>query len=135
MTHVTFKESSFDDYLAHGGDSPEAQAEETEDREAWIKNFPFYKMLELAYPELDNALRWCWNNFGEMDGECIQKDSTYRMCNDQSKHRHKGKWTSHWFVKIDYDFGFNEFYFSNEADLNLFLANLPNLNWGEHYPK
>jgi len=70
-----------------------------------------------------------------MDGECTQQYSEYPVCTDDAPHRHSGKWTSHWFVKTDYDFGFNEFYFVERADCELFLAHLPEMNWGEHYPK
>lgn len=92
-------------------------------------------MLEMAYPELDYAHRWCWQRFGPMNGLCTQKYSEYKVCSDETEHRHIGKWTSHWFVKTDYDFGFNEFYFSERADCDLLLAHLSEIHWGEHYPK
>jgi hypothetical protein len=34
---------------------------------------------------------------------------------------------SYWFVKTDY--------ISKEGDRDLLLANLPEMNWGENYPK
>jgi len=92
-------------------------------------------MLEVAYPELDFINRWCWRHFGPLDGECTQKCSEYRACADETPHHHAGRWTSYWFAKTDYDFGFNEWYFSEKTDRDLLLANLPEMNWGEHYPK
>ena len=48
-------------------------------------------------------------------------------------HSHSGAWTDHWFLKTDYDFGFNEWYFARQADYDLFLQNVANFNWGERY--
>jgi hypothetical protein len=92
-------------------------------------------MLEAAYPEIDFANGWCWQQFGPMDGECTQRYSEYRVCTEEVRHRHVGKWTTRWITKTDYDFGFIEWYFANETDRDFFLANLPEINWGEHYPK
>ena len=41
----------------------------------------------------------------------------------------------HWFAKVDYDFGFNEWYFAESEDYDLFVANVDKINWGEHFPK
>jgi hypothetical protein len=83
----------------------------------------------------DFANRWCWQNFGPCDGECTQRYSEYRVCDRSEPHSHVGKWTSHWFVKTDYDFGYNEWYFAENVDRDRFLANVDKINWGEHFPK
>ena len=44
-------------------------------------------------------------------------------------------WTTHWFVKTDYDFGFSEWYFARQSYHDLFLDSVPKINWGEKYPK
>jgi len=70
-----------------------------------------------------------------MDGSCTQIYSEYRACADDAEHRHSGKWASHFFVKTDYDFGYNEFYFLELADRDIFVAHLSDIGWGEHYPE
>ena len=135
LTHKTHLLSSFEKYLSSADDSLEARAGETRERESLLRYFPHPVMLEMAFPELDNASRWCWKHLGAMDGECTQKQSEYRICSIEGPHRHAGKWTSHWFVKTDYDFGYNEFYFIERADRDLFLEQLAELDWGEHYSK
>ena len=130
MTHRTLQLSSIENYLKYEGD-PDAIRE----REVHLQQFPYAVMFEMAYPELDFALRWCWKCFGAMDGECLQKQSEYRVCPDEVAHRHNGRWTSYWFVKTNYNFGYNEFYFSKKVDFDYFIAHLSEINWGEHYPK
>lgn len=131
MTHRTLVLSSIESYLACGNDSPE----DIRERDELLLRFPYTVMLEVAFPELDFINRWCWLHFGPMDGECLEKYSEYRSCAEDTPHQHTGKWTSHWFVKTEYDFGFNEWHFSEEADRDLLLTSLPDMNWGEHYPK
>lgn len=131
----TLKLSSIENYLACEDDSPEERDAAIREREDLLQKFPHSVMLEMAYPELDYAHRWCWQRFGPMDGSCTQKYSEYKACSDETEHRHIGKWTSHWFVKKDYDFGYNEFYFVELADRDLLLAHLSDIHWGEHYPK
>ena len=92
-------------------------------------------MLLLSFPELDVANRWCWQNFGPKDGICDQQYSEYRVCDLVEPHSHTGKWTTHWFVKTEYNFGFNEWYFVDAADCERFRSNIGELNWGELYPK
>lgn len=135
MIARTLKVSSFEHYIANEADSPEKQCAAIQEREDFVHRFPYAVMLELAYPELDYAHRWCWERFGPMDGVCSQKYSEYKVCVDETEHHHTGKWASHWFAKTDYDFGYNEYYFSAQADSELFLAHLSDIHWGEHYPK
>ncbi|WP_156397947.1 MULTISPECIES: hypothetical protein [unclassified Duganella] len=100
-----------------------------------MKRFPFAVMLKVSYPELDFANRWCWKNFGPCDGECTQAQSEYQVCLESGPHDHSGNWTSYWFEKTDYDFGFNEWYFVNSVDRDRFIAILDEINWGENYAK
>lgn len=135
MTHRTLVLSSLGEYLEDENESPEDSSEEVQSRQVRLERFPHTVMLKLAFPELDFSERWCWQNFGPMDGECRQKYSEYRVCADDSCHTHRGKWTSHWYVKTDYDFGFCEFHFENENERDQFLQQLPEFSWGENYPK
>jgi hypothetical protein len=121
--------------MASGYDLPEAMADECREREERLLSFPYSVMLELAYTELDFANRWCWQHLGPENGECLQKGSEYRVCTEEMPHCHTGKWTTYWFGKTEYDFGFNEWYFIEQSDRDQFLAILPEINWGEHYPK
>jgi hypothetical protein len=135
MTYRTVLPSCFDEYLASDDDSVDERRDQEEKRNERLSRFPHSVMLKVSFPECDFANRWCWQHFGPNDGECADHHSEYRVCERTEPHSHVGKWTSHWFVKTDYDFGFNEWYFSESADRELFLANLDNINWGEHYPK
>lgn len=137
MTYRTLVPSTIGKYLSYQGDcpSPEGLDEEMQSRDQRMLRFPHPIMVELSFAELDFVNRWCWQQFGPADGECQQKYSEYRACHTEEPHRHTGKWTMHWFEKTDYDFGFAEWYFSEKADYELFLANLPHFNWGENYPK
>ena len=74
-------------------------------------------------------------NFGSRNDECTQKDSEYRVCQIDEPHSHSGFWTDHWFVKTDYNFGFNEWYFTNESEYKTFTRNISSFNWGKLYPK
>ena len=100
-----------------------------------LTRFPYSVMLQVAYPELDFANRWCWQHFGPPHGECLQFQSEYCACDVEPKHCHMGVWTEFWFAKTDYNFGFNEWYFMEKSHFERFLASVPSINWGEHYPK
>ena len=135
MSHRSVVISSFEEYLDDEFTSVEDRATETVDRNIHLARFPYSVMLQVAYPELDYANRWCWQNFGPGDGRCLQLDSEYRVCERDDPHSHLGKWASHWWAKTDYNFGFNEWYFAESDDRELFVANIENIHWGEHYPK
>ena len=135
MSHRTVVASSFEEYLASDDDSVEERAAQEVDRKERLSRFPHAVMLKVSFPELDYANRWCWQNIGPSHGECTQHCSEYRVCDRTGPHSHTGKWVSHWFVKTDYDFGFNEWYFAENADRDLFVANVDEINWGEHFPK
>jgi hypothetical protein len=136
----TVVSSSFDDYLTevYGDGSIGAtrgRAVEVHERQARLENFPHSVVLQVAYPELDFANRWCWVQFGAAQGECLNAQSEYPACNLHRPHAHEGKWLSYWLDKVDYDFGYNEWCFTALADLDSFLQFIPHINWGERYPK
>ena len=115
--------------------SAEARFADIAARQARMAVFPFSVMLKVSYAEMDFANRWCWQQFGPANAECHQAHSEYSACDQPGPHCHFGRWAVHWYGKTDYNFGFHEWYFSSEADRNRFLKFVPQLNWGEHYPK
>jgi hypothetical protein len=135
MTHQTAALSSIEAYLRSEDDSPEERAEQMSARNERLSRFPYAVMLQVAFPELDFANRWCWTRFGPTDGECAQKDSEYRVCQIDAPHSHSGVWMSHWYVKTDYNFGFNEWHFTDRSHHDLFLGFVSKIHWGENYPK
>jgi len=135
MTYQTLFVSSFEKYLTTECASGELASEELRDRKIRLKRFPHSVVLELSYPELDFAERWCWQNFGPADGDCLQRDSIYRVCVNGTSHTHSGKWLRHWLAKTDYDFGYCEFNFSDHANQAAFLVQVPSFNWGEKFAK
>ena len=135
MTHKSATISSFDAYLAIRYDTANERLENKNLRKTFLARFPHSVMIELAYAERDYANRWCWQKFGSSDGKCHQQHSEYRVCLKDSAHLHDGIWTDHWYLKTDYDFGFNEWFFANESDQKEFLDFAPSITWGENYPK
>jgi hypothetical protein len=135
MTHQTLFISSFEKYVATECASAEIAGDEMRNRQVRLQRFPYSVVVELSYPELDFAERWCWQNFGPADGDCMQRYSNYRMCLEGASHTHSGKWLRHWLAKTDYDFGYCEFHFSDQANQVAFLAQVSSFNWGEDFAK
>lgn len=137
MTTVqrTLERSSFEAYLSECSHLGVYPSFDEASRNEFIKRFPFSVMLKVSYPELDFANRWCWQKLGPSNGECYQAYSEYRVCLESESHEHSGIWTSHWLEKTDYNFGFNEWYFSSIEDRDMFIAVLDEINWGENYEK
>lgn len=135
MNYRTLILSNFEEYLAEGDYSPEVRAEEERERNGRLSQFPHTVMLQASYPEIDFANRWCWQQFGPYDGECLDRQSEYRSCGLNDPHSHVGKWMWRFLQKTDYDFGFAEWYFESRHDQECFLANSDALNWGENYPR
>lgn len=135
MSFRTLVLSSFDDYLASECNSEELRLEEIRDRNERMARFPHSVMLQVSWPEIDFANRWCWQNFGPNDGECTQYRSEYCACDRTGPHSHSGKWMPQCLAKTDYNFGYNEWYFAEAEDQRRFVANLGQINWGEKYPK
>lgn len=122
-------------YPAGSTNIAEVRTADIAERNARMAAFPFSVMLQVAYPEMDFANRWCWHQFGPAHGECQQYQSEYPACRQTGPHIHSGKWATYWHEKTDYNFGFHEWYFASESDRDRFLEFVPELNWGENYPK
>lgn len=134
MPYRTAKLSSYDAYRSSENDDPEERLCADDERSLLLLQFPFAVMLEVAYPEMDFADRWCWETFGPKHGPCRQTQSNYPCCLSEIKHSHEGAWCTRWFVKTDYDFGFNEWYFREQSQYEMFLSFVPLINWGERFP-
>jgi hypothetical protein len=140
MTHRTVVPVTYDEYLASeypgaSEDSAAAQAVDLKERQARLTAFPHSVVLQVAFPEMDFANRWRWQQFGPPEGECQQVGSEYLACDLPPPHHHNGSWLTFWLAKTDYNFGFNEWCFARLADRDRFLEFIPQINWGESYPK
>lgn len=133
MLLVNFESFLDEAYPDDESDSSAARAAETEERKGRLAAFPYSVILQLSYPEMDFATRWCWEQFGPAHGKCQQSSSEYPACHEKSRHSHDGKWLTHWLAKTDYDFGFNEWLFVEQVDYDRFLEFVPNITWGENY--
>ncbi len=105
------------------------------ERERRLQSFPFAVMLQMSFPEIDYTTRLCWQKFGSAHGECTQHYSEYPVCKITDEHCHIGRWAKEFFVKTEYDFGFCEWYFAMQTDYEEFGRCIPEINWGEKFPK
>ena len=119
--------SSFEEYLAIEEFSSELRAEAHRERDEILSRFPYAVMLQVDFHEFDFVNRWCWQQFGPCDGECLDRESTCRVCDLTAPHSHTGTWLWHWWVKTGYDFGFNEWYFAEQSHYDLFLRFIPEI--------
>jgi hypothetical protein len=126
--------SSFERYVAEFGGTSDWLVDERAERDLRKSRFPFSLMLELSFAELDFVNQWCWQQFGAADGQCLDKSSNDPICQIKEEHSHAGKWCWNWIEKTDYNFGFCEWYFSDQDDLSRFKALLPEICWGEKHP-
>jgi hypothetical protein len=119
--------------------------------------FPFTAIVEAGFAEWDVAQRWCWQSFGPRHGTC-DWSSDYPACPiiltaekimmkvvrsgqeyeyltyaNPVEHWHTGLWTTCWFGKTNYNHGFGAFCFSNESDKNMFIVQVPEIDFGEKY--
>lgn len=105
------------------------------------------------YEEINTAKKWCWENFGEIDiNKCDEYFEDNPVCPvaikahqlrkeqpifdadtiifdgvSATNHSHTGKWSTLWYGKIDYDYGFLEFFFKKEEDMRRFQDIVENL--------
>jgi hypothetical protein len=141
MTYRTVLPADWDSYLASEypaslRDAAKFRAVDIADRQLRLAAFPHSVLLQLSYPELDYANRWCWQQFGPAHGDCLeQAGSEYPACDLPIAHSHEGKWLTYWLAKTEYNFGFNEWCFARQEDRDRFLEFVPQINWGERYPK
>ena len=127
-------------------------------REDLLVDFPYAVIAEGEYSEHDYACRWCWHQFGPENGRCKNYHSEYPACprvletehleeatrkdkkgteisyrwkayNDPGEHSHGGVWTTLWFGKTAFEYGFNIYFFANEADYEQFLETFPTFTW------
>lgn len=122
--------STYDQYLADLGTPSKEEKNERDDR---LIRFPCSALLLLSYPEMDFANRWCWGEFGPINGECREYQSEYPGCNLTYPHSHDGIWTAVWLLKVDYDYGYNEWYFRDDKCLERFIKFIPDISWGENH--
>lgn len=130
---TTFEAFLDECYPVDAADSTVARAVETEERQRRLSVFPYAAVLQLTYPAIDFANRWCWQQFGPEQGECHQHSSLYPACQLQERHIHEGTWKTHWLEKTGYHYGFNEWCFSQKADKARFLEFVPNIALVEKY--
>lgn len=123
------------------------------DREKLILNFPYSVLITADYEEINTAKKWCWENFGEVHiDKCDEysKDSpicpiaikAHQLRKEQpiydmdtvvidgvsvTNHSHTGKWSTLWYGKIDYDYGYIEFFFKKEEDRSKFESTVESL--------
>lgn len=132
---------SSDELAQHDEDRRETEIE----RRGSKARFPHTVIVEGAVDDYDFANRWCWQNVGPCDGECMESYSQYPGCplvlatvrveskdgRERKKyskveaHSHQGPWTWYFFGKTEYDYGFGEYYFARELDRNRFVAAVP----------
>lgn len=60
-------------------------------------------------------------------------DSEYMYYDDEKveDHGHEGTWRTFWLGKTGYDYGFSTYLFSSQADLDSFMAAVPQLEFDE----
>ena len=131
MSYRTVILSSVEEYLAGKDFTAEARAE----RNGWLLRFPHSVMLQVSFAELDFANRWCWQRFGPSNGECLEYQPDYRVCELKERHSHRGKWRWHFYEKTICNFGFCQWFFAERADYESFRTNVDEINWGKKYPK
>ena len=124
---VTFDAFLDEVYPDDNVNSVSGRKTEIEERKARLAAYPHSVILELSYPLMDFATRWCWLQFGPAHGECDQYASEFPACHEKGTHAHSGKWRTHWLEKTDYDFGFNEWLFVEKADQSKFLEFVPHI--------
>ena len=134
------------------------------EREKLLVQFPFTVVATGEYPEHDYARRWCWQNISPENGRCATVHGDYPACplvlaterteqvnwrdksgNDHScerkrytepgNHEHTGEWSFLWLGKTGYDYGYGEFCFRNERDLENFLVVFPTFIWSEDWDR
>ena len=105
-----------------------------QERYRLLQTYPHSLILALHYPQLDDAEQWCWQHFGAAWGECLQRHSDYPACFEPLPHCHTvRRWHSHWYVKTGYDYGYNEFFFADQADYAQFWAFVPQIGAPDEY--
>lgn len=100
-----------------------------------LKNFPASIVIEGSLLEIKVAINWCLGrignrntNFRNYDEGTIGGYGYSSIKSEREKGRvFNGLWTSLWYLKTDYDYGFFEFFFKDKNSLAAFTLELPNL--------
>jgi hypothetical protein len=116
---------SLADYLDETDESRGELIERFKERELRSNSLPFSVMLKITLLDLTAASRWCFERWGLPDGPCFESHSTDAYCTDESDHAHEGNWNWSFYVKTDYDYGFSEWSFKMDSQLNEFYKMLP----------
>lgn len=95
------------------------------DRITILRNLTFSIVTEGACPELEMAVTWCLDNIGQRSSE-IGENCNYRRLGEISRKQPGNSWNELWYGKTEYDYGFSEFFFENESDLNAFELQVSN---------
>lgn len=124
--------------------------------------FPFVICVEGDSPVISYARRWCWSKWGEDEGLCYDYHEDYPACplvleteeiseyiyfdSDKEEkvgyeklyyqaknHTHNGTWKALPLEKNGYEKFVYDFCFSNSNQLEEFIKELPNFNWGESF--
>jgi hypothetical protein len=91
------------------------------------KLFPYTSTIKWGYSDMDVGHCWCWQTFGPKHGKCEEDCGGERLFLNcpfsglvKAYHSHVGVWTSVWFGKTDYDFGYEQFFFKHKVDRDMF---------------
>jgi hypothetical protein len=127
--------------------------EDSKKRSEILLVFPHSIIVSADYEEIHTAKKWCWDNFGEIKiSKCEEYFEENPVCPIAIKahelrkiesifsidtviiddvsvvdHSHNGRWSILWYGKIDYDYGFWEFFFKKEEDKIKYQNNVEKL--------
>ena len=114
--------SSLSEYLDECDESRAFLVEQLKTREKYLTQFSFSVMTVTSYDLMEVANQWCIQQWGHSHGPCEDR------CNLPPDYDHpseSGSWKSCWFLKITYDFGFNEWYFQDRQQFSAFVDQVP----------
>lgn len=98
------------------------------EREDSLRLFPYSVIIEGDLLEIDLAIERCIKLAGQPDvtSEIVYFKNSAGAFEEVHKSEN-GNWKSFFYGKIDYDYGFCEFFFKNEEESNMFKDIIPKL--------
>lgn len=96
------------------------------EREDSLKTFPHSIIVEGDTTEIDQAIMWCVKFIGQPDltSDLVYlKNSTGEL--KEIKRFKEGNWKSFFYGKVNYDYGFCEFFFKEKKSLEKFQGEVP----------
>ena len=114
--------SSLSEYLDECDESRAFLVEQLKTREKYLARLSFSVMTVTSYDMIDLANQWCIRQWGQSHGPCEGRGYLTRNYECPSD---VGTWKSCWFLKIAYDFGFNEWYFQDRQQFTVFVDQVP----------